>query len=155
MFINIIHYLSSPLFVVRFQNKIKNTPVDTTTEDLLRNLSTEDERRIYTMFKDEYDPQYLIQCIKVAYQDHPNASRQQIIPIIFSLLSTKTSIPNSPKPQMTAEKIVYIKPQQWDTLPQNDLRFIYSEHQEEDNLHQVLVKKGLMLDLNGLLAEVG
>ena len=54
-----------------------------------------------------------------------------------------------------AEKIVYIKPQQWDTLPQNDLRFIYSEHQEEDNLHQVLVKKGLMLDLNGLLAEVG
>jgi hypothetical protein len=138
-----------------FQNKIKNTPVDTTTEDLLRNLSTEDERRIYTMFKDEYDPQYLIQCIKVAYQDHPNASRQQIIPIIFSLLSTKTSIPNSPKPQMTAEKIVYIKPQQWDTLPQNDLRFIYSEHQEEDNLHQVLVKKGLMLDLNGLLAEVG
>jgi hypothetical protein len=138
-----------------FQNKIKNTPVDTTTEDLLRNLSTEDERRIYTMFKDEYNPQYLIQCIKAAYQDHSNASRQQIIPIIFSLLSTEKPIPNNPKPKVTAEKTEYIKHQQWDTLPQDDLRFTYSQHQEENQLHQIFVDKGLMLDLNGLLSKVG
>lgn len=69
------------------QQKIKSIPVDKSSEDFFRQLVTEDERRIYTMFKDEYKPQHLIECIKTAYQEQPTASRQQIIPIIFNLLS--------------------------------------------------------------------
>lgn len=134
--------------VFDLQQKIKSMPIDTSSDDIIRQLVTEDERRIYTMFKDEYDPQYLIECIKTAYQEQPTASRQQIIPIIFKLLSVDVDISNDIKIKIVPIKNKYLKSNQWDTLPHDDLRFIHSQFTEEIDLHQSLFKQGLIIDLN-------
>ena len=120
---------------------IQTMPLDTTTEDIYKQLATEDERRIYTMFKEEFEPQRLIECIKTAYQTYPTAARQQIIPIIFSLLSSDIPISSGTKIKKAAEKVEYLKPKQWETLQQEDLRFIHSQYLTEYELHQTLKEK--------------
>lgn len=137
------------------QREIQKVPVDTTIEDYLKQLSTEDERRIYTMFKDEYDSTLLIQCIKVAYQQHPDLSRQQIIPIIFDLLSNKPTTQNTPKKDVPPKKAEYLKPKQWDTLPFDDLRFLHSQSSEESELYQALQKQGIVMNLNNFMLKAG
>ena len=141
--------------VFDLQQKIKDMLVDTSSEDIFRQLVTEDERRIYTMFKDEYDPKHLIQCIKTAYQEQPSASRQKIIPIVFNLLSNDIRTSNDTKVKITAEKLEYIKPNQWDTLSQDDLRFVHSQFSNEIDLHQSFLEKNIILDLNTILLKTG
>ena len=107
------------------------------------------------MFKEEFEPQHLIECIKTAYQTYPTASRQQIIPIIFSLLSNDRPISNSTEIKKAAEKVEYLKPKQWDTLQQEDLRFIHSQYLTEYELHQTLKERGIILDMNNLVLKAG
>ena len=141
--------------VFDLQQKIKNMLVNTSAEDIFRQLVTEDERRIYTMFKDEYDPKHLIQCIKTAYQEQPTASRQQVIPIVFNLLSNDNHASYNSKVKETPKKRELIKLNQWDTLSQDDLRFIYSQHSEVMNTHEYLKKNSFTLDLIKLLNQAG
>lgn len=136
------------------QQKIKSIPVDKSSEDFFRQLVTEDERRIYTMFKDEYKPQHLIECIKTAYQEQPTASRQQIIPIIFNLLSAD-SYSSSDIVKLIPQKSEYLKPNQWDTLSQDDLRFIHSQLLTEKDLHKSLLEKNLILEIEKVLLKTG
>ena len=136
------------------QQKIKSIPVDKSSEDFFRQLVTEDERRIYTMFKDEYKPQHLIECIKTAYQEQPAASRQQIIPIIFNLLSAD-SYSSSDIVKLIPQKSEYLKPNQWDTLSQDDLRFIHSQLLTEKDLHKSLLEKNLILEIEKVLLKTG
>ena len=117
-------------------------------------MVTEDERRIYTMFKDEYKPQHLIECIKTAYQEQPTASRQQIIPIIFNLLSAD-SYSSSDIVKLIPQKSEYLKPNQWDTLSQDDLRFIHSQLLTEKDLHKSLLEKNLILEIEKVLLKTG
>ncbi len=141
--------------VFDLQQEIKNMLVDTSSEDIFRQLITEDERRIYTMFKDEYDPKQLIQCIKTAYQEQPTASRQRVIPIVFNLLSASVHVSNDSKTNPAPEKVEYLKSSQWDVLSQDDLRFIYSQSPKENEFHQLLKDKFIILELNNPLSKVG
>lgn len=141
--------------VFDLQKMIQTMPLDTTTEDIYKQLATEDERRIYTMFKEEFEPQRLIECIKTAYQTYPTAARQQIIPIIFSLLSSDIPISSGTKIKKAAEKVEYLKPKQWETLQQEDLRFIHSQYLTEYELHQTLKEKGIILDMKNLVLKAG
>ena len=141
--------------VFDLQKMIQTMPLDTTTEDIYKQLATEDERRIYTMFKEEFEPQRLIECIKTAYQTYPTAARQQIIPIIFSLLSSDIPISSGTKIKKAAEKVEYLKPKQWETLQQEDLRFIHSQYLTEYELHQTLKEKGIILDMKNLVSKAG
>lgn len=138
--------------VFDLQKIIQTMPLDTTAEDIYKQLATEDERRIYTMFKDEFEPQRLIECIKTAYQTYPTTTRQQIIPIIFSLLSSDIPISHGTKIKKAAEKVEYLKPKQWDTLQQEDLRFLYSQYIDEKQLHYAFIQQGITLELNHLLS---
>ena len=141
--------------VFDLQKMIQTMPLDTTTEDIYKQLATEDERRIYTMFKEEFEPQRLIECIKTAYQTYPTAALQQIIPIIFSLLSSDIPISSGTKIKKAAEKVEYLKPKQWETLQQEDLRFIHSQYLTEYELHQTLKEKGIILDMKNLVLKAG
>ena len=141
--------------VFDLQKMIQTMPLDTTTEDIYKQLATEDERRIYTMFKEEFEPQRLIECIKTAYQTYPTAARQQIIPIIFSLLSSDIPISSGTKIKKAAEKVVFLKSKQWETLQQEDLRFIHSQYLTEYELHQTLKEKGIILDMKNLVLKAG
>lgn len=141
--------------VFDLQKKIKLMPIDTTLENFYSQLVTEDERRIYTMFKDEYEPQYLIECIKTAYQEQATASRHEIITKVFNLLSTNIKALNDKKVEVTQKKVEYLSRNQWDSLPQDDLRFFYSQYSKEDELYQYFKKKEIIINLNNFMLKIG
>ncbi|MDC7429296.1 ATP-binding protein [Acinetobacter baumannii] len=141
--------------VFDLQQKIKSMPVDIKSDDIFKQLITEDERRIYTMFKDEYEPQRLIECIKTAYQEQPIASRQEIIPIVFHLLSTDIQLSNDIKVKLKPKKIEYLKQNQWDILSQDDLRFLHSQYLEAYDLHQALQILDIIINLDNLVSMAG
>ena len=70
-------------------------------------------------------------------------------------MSNDRPISNSTKIKKAAEKVEYLKPKQWETLQQEDLRFIHSQYLTEYELHQTLKEKGIILDMKNLVLKAG
>ncbi|WP_228258784.1 hypothetical protein [Acinetobacter sp. ANC 5045] len=51
------------------------------------------------------------------------------------------------------QKSEYLKPNQWDTLSQDDLRFIHSQLLTEKDLHKSLLEKNLILEIEKVLLK--
>lgn len=48
-----------------------------------------------------------------------------------------------------------IKPSDWDSLPDTDLRYIYSQRQPEQTMHERLKEKGVIVDIASLFKQAG
>lgn len=135
------------------QNKIKSIQLDQ-THNIFEQLVSEDERRIYTMFKDEFESSHLIKCIQEVYLNNPKMTRQQIIPIIFDLLTTEPKEPDRDTDIDTLKTKDFLKPNQWDTLAMDDLRFIFTQNRSTDEVHKNLTVSGRILNLDNLLQKL-
>ncbi|EAC0031077.1 TPA: hypothetical protein ACH3KQ_003183, partial [Shigella sonnei] len=46
-------------------------------------------------------------------------------------------------------------PSDWDSLPDTDLRYIYSQRQPEKTMHERLKGKGVIVDMASLFKQAG
>ncbi|ELV6515277.1 AAA family ATPase, partial [Escherichia coli] len=51
--------------------------------------------------------------------------------------------------------IKVVKPSDWDSLPDTDLRYIYSQRQPEKTMHERLKGKGVIVDMASLFKQAG
>lgn len=118
--------------------------VETPEELALKQLATDDERRIYLMLKDDYDSSLLVATVRKAFAENPKLTRPQLLPVILSWLSDAD---NPVKPEQPKTRAQNTKPEQWDTLDWDDLRYINSQQQSAAAMHSALGAKGLLFDL--------
>ncbi|MCO7021487.1 AAA family ATPase, partial [Vibrio paracholerae] len=59
------------------------------------------------------------------------------------------------KSSKNKEKSTVIKPNSWDELPSDDLRFIKSQCKNSTDVHTALNKQGMLLDLSSVLNLAG
>ena len=48
-----------------------------------------------------------------------------------------------------------VKPSDWDSLPDTDLRYVYSQRQPEKTMHERLKEKGVVVDMASLFKQAG
>ncbi|HAY6187178.1 TPA: hypothetical protein JQH91_004703, partial [Shigella sonnei] len=51
--------------------------------------------------------------------------------------------------------VCHFKPSDWDSLPDTDLRYIYSQRQPEKTMHERLKGKGVIVDMASLFKQAG
>jgi hypothetical protein len=61
-------------------------------------------------------------------------------------------VSNDHKQKLTPQKFISYNTGQWDTLSQEDLRFLYFQHDSEKELHYILTENYLTLGLNKLFS---
>jgi hypothetical protein len=120
---------------------------DRTPEELVLNdLATDDERRIYLMLKDDYDSKLLFATVRKAFSENPTLTRQRLLPIILNWLAEEIQ-PVSEKTKKNRLGAKVVKFENWDSLPNDDLRFIKSQQVSAKAVHNALKNTGMLLDL--------
>ena len=76
---------------------------------------------------------------------HPNMSTLDLLTKIIDQLDIKKTKKEKPKTK-------FIKPEEWKSLPSDDLRFIYSESNGKD-IYNAFRNKGVILDFDQLIQE--
>ncbi|MDT1464547.1 hypothetical protein RNN93_16575, partial [Escherichia coli] len=60
-----------------------------------------------------------------------------------------------PSKSKKVSAIKVVKPSDWDSLPDTDLRYIYSQRQPEKTMHERLKGKGVIVDMASLFKQAG
>lgn len=130
--------------LIQLQRDIAGMKVETPEELALKQLATDDERRIYLMLKDDYDSSLLVATVRKAFAENPKLTRPQLLPVILNWLSDAGNSATAEPPKI---RVKNAKPDQWDTLDWDDLRYISSQQQSTAAMHSTLGAKGLLFDL--------
>ena len=73
------------------------------------------------------------------------------------LMEGETVVSELEKPSKSKKvsAIKVVKPSDWDSLPDTDLRYIYSQRQPEKTMHERLKGKGVIVDMASLFKQAG
>ncbi len=103
-----------------------------------------------------YDSQILIPLVKKIFQEHPEKRLIELLPIIMRWLNEDISQDKSPslsKTKLSRGKSA--KSNQWQTLDTADLRFQYSQKENEHNFYEHLkAQTHLVFDIDHWLKQV-
>ncbi|EJI6005993.1 AAA family ATPase, partial [Escherichia coli] len=108
--------------------------------------------------KEDYDSSLLIPTIKKAFSQNPTMTRQKLLPLVLQwLMEGETVVSELEKPSKSKKvsAIKVVKPSDWDSLPDTDLRYIYSQRQPEKTMHERLKGKGVIVDMASLFKQAG
>ncbi|MBW9389213.1 AAA family ATPase [Enterobacter sp. EC_62] len=143
--------------LIQLQQDIAAIKEKTTEEKALQQLATEDERRLYLLLKDVYDSNLLVPTVRKAFAENPQLTMVQLLPIVSNWMSSGANSNTSMKGKSSKnkEKSTVIKPNSWDELPSDDLRFIKSQCKNSTDVHTALNKQGMLLDLTTVLNLAG
>ena len=144
--------------LIQLQLDIAAIQEQTPEEKALQELDTEDQRHLYLMLKEDYDSSLLAPTIKKAFSQNPTMTRQKLLPLVLQwLMQGEAEVPELEKPSKSkkASAIKGVKPSDWDSLPDTDLRYIYSQRQPEKTMHERLKEKGVVVDMASLFKQAG
>ncbi|MDZ7903925.1 MAG: hypothetical protein U5L01_15970 [Rheinheimera sp.] len=143
--------------LIQLQKDIAAIKEQTVEEKALQQLATEDEKRLYLLLKDVYNSSLLVPTVRKAFAENPQLTMVQLLPIVSNWMSSGDDSDPSVmgKPQKTREKTTVIKPNLWDELQLEDLRFIKSQCKNATDIHAALKKQGVLLDLTAVLNLAG
>ncbi|MDK2123063.1 AAA family ATPase [Parachitinimonas caeni] len=99
--------------------------------------------RLHNMLVDMgYESDLLEPLISRAFTDHPNLVMKDLMPLILNWYQGA----KEEKPTISTFKATAVKKEVWHTLDSHDLRFLFSQAANEEELHTSLNKAGLFLD---------
>ena len=110
------------------------------------------------MLKEDYDSSLLAPTIKKAFSQNPTMTRQKLLPIILQWLAKDETVAlaiEKPSKSKKVSAIKGVKPSDWDSLPDTDLRYVYSQRQPEKTMHERLKEKGVVVDMASLFKQAG
>jgi hypothetical protein len=123
--------------------------------DEIDELVSDDEKRLYMMLSQfgYDDSSLLLETVKRAFKENPDASLQELLPIVSSWLSAPEhdDVKARPKKQKTKR----LKKDEWHTLPTEDLRFLSSQSSSKDEAYETLKSSGLIFPMNKWMDKVG
>lgn len=119
-------------------------------ENIFEKLRSEGEKRVYLALKDEHDSKLLIPVIQSIFDQHPEASWVKLLPIIYEHL-LKPSKNIEPESKKMTTRSGAEKQKDWHTLNSEDLRFVYSQGNEVEELINNLEKQQLIFDIQDWL----
>ena len=138
--------------LIQLHQSISHTKPEPTPEDLAQQeLISEDERRVYSMLKDGYDSSLLVSIIKNTFQKHTEAKWTDLLPTIVTWLNENP--PHKTHTTIKDKATSPIKSEFWDTLSQDDLRYVHSQLEAKQTMHEKLKSKGLITDLSSLFEQ--
>ncbi|MCT8876767.1 MAG: AAA family ATPase [Shewanella oneidensis] len=145
--------------LIQLQQDIIAIKEQTAEEKALQQLATEDEKRLYLLLKDVYNSSLLLPTVRKAFSENQQLTMMQLLPIVSQWMtshSNNTSVASELKSKdITKDKVIPIKPAEWDKLPMDDLRFIKSQCKDASEVHAALEEKGMLFDLKSLLIQTG
>jgi len=144
--------------LIQLQLDIAAIQEHTSEEKALQELDTEDQRHFYLMLKEDYDSDLLVPTIQKAFKQNPTMTRQKLLPIILQWLTEGEALESVTEKSSKSKKApatTVIKPNAWDSLPDTDLRYIYSQRQPEKTMHERLKEKGVVVDMASLFKQAG
>ena len=144
--------------LIQLQLDIAAIQEQTPEEKALQELDTEDQRHLYLMLKEDYDSSLLAPTIKKAFSQNPTMTRQKLLPIILQWLAKDETVAlaiEKPSKSKKVSAIKGVKPSDWDSLPDTDLRYVYSQRQPEKTMHERLKEKGVVVDMASLFKQAG
>lgn len=104
-----------------------------------------------------YDSELLVPCVKRICAQYPTDNMQTLMPIIMQELSVAQEKPDAPKQKSIGKKpkTTTIKPKEWNTLPSNDLRFMFSQKEHtNDFYHHLKASSDMIFDIESYLIEM-
>jgi hypothetical protein len=139
--------------LIQLQQDIAAIKEQTAEEKALQQLATEDERRLYLLLANVYDSSLLLPTVRKVFKENPGTTMADLLPIVSQWLSSYADSNNSlnGKCSNTKEKVAVIKPNNWDELALEDLRFIKSQCKSATEVHATLREQGIVLDLASVL----
>lgn len=128
--------------MLELASSIKETkPVVKTTKS---NISK--EKKLIQMLTDlDISKDIAIPLVEDVLRDYPNIAILAMLSKIINQFDKKEVSKSKPKLNL-------IKQNDWNTLPSEDLRFIYSESKGQD-IYNAFKKKGIILDFDELIKE--
>ena len=142
--------------LIQLQQKISSISQETPATLAMKELPTEDEQRIYMMLQEDYDSTLLVKTIRNAFSQHPQLTRQQLLPIILEWLMTSVGEVDTPSEIAKPKKQTsIIKSKDWDTLQTDSLRYMYSQNSAPTAIYNEMVKAGYILKLSDILQKAG
>lgn len=142
--------------LIQLQRAIAAIPLETPETLALKELATEDEQRIYVMLQEDYDSILLVKTIRNAFSQHPQLTRQQLLPIILEWLTEPPKEPDvTAKIEQSHNRPKIIKSKNWGDLGADSLRYMYSQNSEPTEIYNQMNKAGYILKLNDILQKVG
>ena len=124
--------------ILKLQNLVnKQLSEPTEHDDLSEYNGNKEAIRLHRLLLGlDFKSEFLIPTIKRAFKEHPHLSMQELMPIVMIWLNDiGKDIQKTTKPKPKALKI---KTTQWHTLDTEDLRFQFSQKDEEHNFYQHL-----------------
>lgn len=123
--------------------------------DEIDELVSDDEKRLYMMLSQfgYDDSSLLLETVKRAFNEHPDASLQELLPIVSLWLSAPEhdDVKAAPKKQKTKR----LKKDEWHTLPTEDMRFLSSQSSSKEEAYETLKSSGLIFPMNKWMDKVG
>lgn len=142
--------------LLTLQQHIAQSSQQTPEEKAYQQLQSDEEKRVYMALKDEFDSTLLVSIIKQVFSENTDLTWVKLIPIIHDYLDKKEKAEKQPiKAMQKSTRKNSVKFDEWHTLDTKDLRFVFSQLQERNLIHDELLKTGVVLDIQAWLAKAG
>lgn len=144
--------------LIQLQLDIATIQEQTPEEKALQDLETEDQRYVYLMLKEDYESNLLVATIQKLFEKNSTITRKELLLVILQALSEGEKLLPAAQKTSNDKKLLVtalVKPSAWDSLPDTDLRYIYSQCQSEETMHERLKEKGLIVDIASLFKQAG
>ena len=144
--------------LIQLQLDIAAIQEHTPEEKALQELDTEDQRHFYLMLKEDYDSDLLVPTIQKAFNQYPAMTRQKLLPIILKWLNGDETVASATEKPSKSKKVSaapIVRLSDWDSLPDTDLRYMHSQRQSEQTMHERLKEKGVIVDITSLFRQIG
>lgn len=136
--------------IIHLIQKISASTVESEEDQALKQLSNDDQRRVYLMLKDEFPSDSIIFAIQKIVALKPQISRQQLLAAIVQAMETDNTPSQAPA---TKKKKQRISLKQWNELADTDLRHIFSMNPtSSESIYTQLDRQGLILQMSDLLS---
>lgn len=137
--------------ILELSQVIRSKPESIETQAIYR--GNEQAIRLHNMLVDMGYVSDLVQpLITRAFEDHPNMLLKDLMPMILSWYEGA----ENDKPASTSKnKTKTIKQDDWHKLDSDDLRFIFSQASNDEDLQQGLSREGLLFDVQSWIKSVG
>ena len=136
--------------IIHLIQKISATTVESEEDRALKQLSNDDQRRVYLMLKDEFPSGSILFAIQQIVALKPQISRQQLLADIIQTMEIDNTTSQIP---VTKKKNQRICLKHWNELEDIDLRHIFSMNQtNSENIYTQLDHHGLILQMSDLLS---
>ena len=140
--------------LLELQKQVATTVQQTPEEFAYQQLRTDEERRVYMALKDEFDSMFLAPVIRQLFDLHPDLTWISLLPLVHEQLISSEQLKSKKEVKPSkGKRASAIKQAQWHTLDSEDLRFVHSQSDSDNEVYTAMSKSGLILDIQSLLEK--